>query len=130
MEPSAVWQIIAATAAVAAVWFAARHDSRQTRAAAQTEFQQAIKDAIDPRLAQLDSSITAVATGLGHVEARLNEAKSGLDRLQTKLDGVEASLTDIKIDVAHLRGQHAERGRADLVALVGKAAHPGEGAWY
>ena len=96
---SNVWQMVAAAAAVAAVWFAARHDSRQARAEVRTEFQQSIENAITPRLDSLANSVAAVRTDL----------RAELDKLDSRLGRVEADVSALKADVAYLRGRQESR---------------------
>lgn len=81
-----LWQVIAAAGTVAAVWFAARHDARQAR----TELQKAVENAINPKLEILANSVAAVDVRLGKVEA---------------------DVSDLKADVAFLRGRQEERDR-------------------
>ena len=81
-----LWQVIAAAGTVAAVWFAARHDARQAR----TELQKSIENAINPKLEILAKSVAAVEVRLGKVEA---------------------DVSDLKADVAFLRGRQEERDR-------------------
>lgn len=83
---AALWQVIAAAGTVAAVWFAARHDARQAR----TELQKSIENAINPKLEILAKSVAAVEVRLGRVEA---------------------DVSDLKADVAFLRGRQEERDR-------------------
>lgn len=82
-----LWQVIAAAGTVAAVWFAARHDARQAR----TELQKAVENAINPKLELLANSVAAVEVRLGKVEA---------------------DVSDLKADMAFLRGRQEERDRA------------------
>lgn len=81
-----LWQVIAAAGTVAAVWFAARHDARQAR----TELQKTVENAINPKLELLANSVAAVEVRLGKVEA---------------------DVSDLKADVAFLRGRQEERDR-------------------
>ena len=81
-----LWQVIAAAGTVAAVWFAARHDARQAR----TELQKTVENAINPKLEILANSVAAVEVRLGKVEA---------------------DVSDLKADVAFLRGRQEERDR-------------------
>ena len=81
-----LWQVIAAVGTVAAVWFAARHDARQAR----TELQKTVENAINPKLEILANSVAAVEVRLGRVEA---------------------DVSDLKADVAFLRGRQEERDR-------------------
>ena len=81
-----LWQVIAAAGTVAAVWFAARHDARQAR----TELQKTVENAINPKLELLANSVAAVDVRLGKVEA---------------------DVSDLKADVAFLRGRQEERDR-------------------
>ena len=81
-----LWQVIAAAGTVAAVWFAARHDARQAR----TELQKAVENAINPKLEILANSVAAVEVRLGKVEA---------------------DVSDLKADMAFLRGRQEERDR-------------------
>ena len=83
---AALWQVIAAVGTVAAVWFAARHDARQAR----TELQKSIENAINPKLEILANSVAAVEVRLGRVEV---------------------DVSDLKADVAFLRGRQEERDR-------------------
>ena len=83
---AALWQVIAAVGTVAAVWFAARHDARQAR----TELQKTVENAINPKLEILAKSVVAVEVRLGRVEA---------------------DVSDLKADVAFLRGRQEERDR-------------------
>ena len=81
-----LWQVIAAAGTVAAVWFAARHDARQAR----TELQKTVENAINPKLEILANSVAAVEVRLGKVEA---------------------DVSDLKADMAFLRGRQEERDR-------------------
>ena len=110
---SNLWQMVAAAAAVVAVWFAARHDNRQTRAATRTEFQQSIENAITPKLDILANSIAAVDARLGRVEMRLDGVETRLRTVEVDVSALKTDVGALKNDVAYLRDRQEERGGAD-----------------
>lgn len=113
---------IAATATIAAVFFAARQDAR----AARTELQQSIErfispklDAMDAHIRHLDDKLEGVSREVGRLDERVGKLDEKVGKLEEKVgrldEKVEQLGRDVALlgtDVAFLRGRQEERDRA------------------
>jgi uncharacterized membrane protein len=78
-----VWQLIAAAGTVAAVWFAARQDTRAARTELQMSIEKAIAprlDAFAPKLDTLNHKIDIIREENAHIRNRLNSIEEHLRR--------------------------------------------------
>ncbi len=100
MDASTLAAGVGAVAAVAAVFFAARQDSR----AARTELQKSVEDWIGPKLDAMKGDIQRLDGKVDSVQHQVSELGRDVGEARKGLQG-------LGVDVAFLRGRQEERDK-------------------